>query len=260
MYFLSFIKFPGLRLAIVSDIHEDILSLRRVISKIEKAGYDQLICLGDISGFGVEFYRYQESRNAHECLSLLREKDGLIVPGNHDFYAARRIPAESDVFNYPPNWYQIEESERAELAAGKIWLHEEEDLDPGYTSEDISYLYSLPEYHVLDGGKYKLLLSHYIYPNLSGFQIGFYISASEFKAHLGFMEGLDCKVSFTGHTHFRGFYEVSGGQFRQHPYKGLRLKLFPTCIGVPPVTRHKRRRGFSMFDTETARLQAVRCW
>jgi len=260
LYFSLSNKFFGLRLAIVSDIHEDTLSLKKVISKIEKAGYDQLICLGDISGFSVDFYRYKKSRNAHDCLSLLREKDFLIVPGNHDFFAARRIPEESDIFNFPSNWYNLEKSERAELAGGKIWLHEEDDLDPLYTLEDISYLNSLPEYHVLDGGDSKLLLSHYIYPNLSGFQKEFYTTASEFKAHLGFMESQDCKVSFTGHTHFRGFYEVSGGQFRQHRYKGFNLKSFPICIGVPPVTRHKRRSGFSMFDTENARLQTIRCW
>ena len=248
-----------MRLAIISDIHEDILTLKRVIARIEKAGFDLLICLGDISGFSLPYYKYTKSRNAHDCLSLLREKDFLILSGNHDFFAARRIPKDSDIFTFPSNWYELQASERAARANGKIWLHEEHDLDPGYTDEDISYLNTLAEYHVLDGGQFRILLSHYIYPNLSGFQKGFYHTSTEFEGHFEFMEKLGCKMGFSGHTHFRGFYKVSGGQFRQHRYKRITLKSHPVCIGVPPVTRHKRRSGFCIFDTGTHILNTTRC-
>jgi Icc-related predicted phosphoesterase len=47
-----------MRLAFISDIHEDVESLRRILRKAEKRGYDQLICLGDISGFSLPFYTY----------------------------------------------------------------------------------------------------------------------------------------------------------------------------------------------------------
>lgn len=222
-------------------------------------GCDQLVCLGDISGFSVPFYKYQKIRNARECLTLLREKDCLILPGNHDFFAARRIPEESAVFDYPSDWYEMEDAKRQERADGKIWLHEEHDLDPQYTLEDISYLNSLPEYQVLDVDNYRILLSHYVFPNLSGFQKGFYTSASEFKDHFRFMQSLNCEVSFTGHAHFRGFYRVSEKEFRHYRYQGFRIKSLPLCLGVPPVTRHKRRSGFCLFDTESSRIRAVRC-
>lgn len=139
-----------MRLAIISDIHEDILSLKKIISKIEKSGYDQLICLGDISGFSVTFYKYRKTRNAHECLSLLREKNSIIIPGNHDFHAGQMIPKNSAVFDFPGNWYDLDYQQRSELGKNEIWLHEEDDLNPLYTTEDIEFLRSLPEYYILN--------------------------------------------------------------------------------------------------------------
>ncbi|OQX96978.1 MAG: hypothetical protein B6I20_13645 [Bacteroidetes bacterium 4572_117] len=40
-----------MKYAIISDIHEDIKSLVKVIGQIETIGADKLVCLGDITGF-----------------------------------------------------------------------------------------------------------------------------------------------------------------------------------------------------------------
>ena len=81
-----------MRLAIISDIHEDIDSLRKILKKAEKKGYDQLVCLGDITGYSLPYYKYDNSRNASACLSLLREKCEIVIAGNHDLHAAGRSP------------------------------------------------------------------------------------------------------------------------------------------------------------------------
>lgn len=248
-----------MRLAIISDIHEDILSLKKIIKKIEKSGYDQLICLGDISGFSVPFYKYIKTRNAHECLSLLREKDSIIVPGNHDCHAARIVPGNSEIFQFPENWYDLDYRQRLELGKNEIWLHEEDDLNPLYTPEDIEFLKSLPEFYVLNNNGLKILFSHYVYPNLSGFKKGFYSTVNEFMPHFKFMEDNDCTFSFNGHAHINGMYTVSKEHFRHYRYKKIRLKSLPACIGVPPVTKHLNRRGFCKFDMEESLLRAIRC-
>ncbi len=246
-------------LAIISDIHEDIQSLKKIIGKIERSGIDQLICLGDISGFSIPHYKYGKTRNAHECLSLLRERNSVIVPGNHDYHAAQMTPKNSEVFDFPGNWYDLDYRQRAELGKNEIWLHEEDNLDPFYTAEDIDFLKSLPETYVLNNPSVNILFSHYIYPNLFGFKKGFYSHGSEFKPHFEFMENYDCSISFTGHTHIRGIYTVAHGRFRHHRYKNLSLKRFPVCIGIPPITKHKNRRGFCKFDLENFALQTIRC-
>ncbi|MDF1571371.1 MAG: metallophosphoesterase family protein [Bacteroidales bacterium] len=105
-----------MRIAIISDIREDIESLRKVMCRIEKAGYDRLVCPGDICGFSVPYYKYQGLHNAHECLSLLREKNAVIVPGNHDYHAAGMLPQNSPAFEFPSDWYELEESRRKTLS------------------------------------------------------------------------------------------------------------------------------------------------
>lgn len=247
-----------MRIAIISDIHEDIENLRKIIGRIEKSGYDQMVCLGDISGFSHPYYKYHKTRNAHECLSLLREKCDIIVPGNHDFHAARRIPEHSAVFDFPSDWYEMDHRERVRLANGEIWLHETDDLDPLYRAGDLEFLRSLPEYHILNTPGGNILFSHYAYPNLSGLKQGFYIQEKEFRSHFDFMEQKGCNTGFTGHAHVRGFYVVTPGHFRHYRYRRYQLDTFPVCIGVHPVTSHKKRSGFCIFDTDSFQLQAIK--
>lgn len=247
-----------MRLAIISDIHEDITNLRHILGRIEQTGYDRLVCLGDISGFSIPHYRYSKTRNARDCLLLLREKEAIIIPGNHDLHAGRMIPGNSTIFDFPDDWYDLDHHQRFSLANEEIWLHEEHDLDPLYTAGDIAYLRSLPEYQVMEDNGMRILLSHYIYPNLSGFRKGFYNLPGEFREHFGFMERLRCSLSFSGHAHVRGFYLVTPGQFRHFRYRNLTIGSYPAIIGIQPVTRHRKRSGFCIFDTESRILKARR--
>lgn len=249
-----------MRIAIISDIHEDIESLRRVIRQIEKTGYDRLVCLGDISGFSVPYYNYHAARNAHACLSLLREMNTVIVPGNHDYHAARRLPQHSPAFDFPSDWYELEYNHRKALSNNTVWMHEENDLDPLYTNGDLEYLQSLPEYHVMDdAGEQGILFSHYAVPNMAGFAKGFYTGAKEFETHFAFMASLGCAISFTGHAHVSGYFITFPGSYRLYRYGRRRLNDFPVCVGIPPVTRSKNRSGFCIFDAAGPRLRVVRC-
>jgi len=228
------------------------------MAAIQRSGYDRLICLGDISGFSFPYYNFEESRDAHGCLSLLREKSAIILPGNHDFHAMKRIPRESAVFAFPSDWYDLSYEQRAGLANNEIWLHEENDLRPGYTEEDIEYLQSLPEYQVLETTGLNVLLSHYLYPNLSGVQKGFYTMAFELAAHFDFMQKHSCDLSISGHTHVRGFGLVSRKRFREYSYRKVRLRKFPLVLGIPPVTDNHKSSGFCIFDIDKLQVQAIR--
>ena len=230
-----------MRLAILSDIHEDLNRLKKVLDVIGRKGSDMSICLGDISGFSDSFYRYKSKRNAPACLDLVREKCDIIIPGNHDLHAAGMIPD-------PPA-----ENPHAH------WQHEE-DLDPGYSKEQIQFLSALPKYAVLPTGNYKILLSHYMEPNLNGYIKGFYNNGNEFRSHFRRMQELDCKLGFTGHAHARGFYLARPESLRHFGYRRLHLKDFPVIIGIPPVTRHKYRTGFCIFDTDKHLLKVFKLY
>ncbi len=246
-----------MRLGIISDIHEDYCNLQKVLKKLERKGYDHLACLGDISGFSSSHYRYHRSRNASACLNLIRDRCDTIIAGNHDLHGARRIPEHSGIFDFPPDWYDLELQRKIELTNREIWLHEE-DLDPRYSREELQFLEGLPEYHILQNGEQRILLSHYAYPNLSGFRKQFYIWGSEFQSHFRFMESHHCAIGFIGHAHPRGCFMVTPQRFRHYPYRKLKTPEEAAIIGVPPVTRHKKRSGFCIFDTHSRTIQAVK--
>ena len=63
-----------MRRAILSDIHGNLEALRAVLSDIERQGVDQIICLGDVIGYGP---------NPCQCLDVAMEFD-LTILGNHD--------------------------------------------------------------------------------------------------------------------------------------------------------------------------------
>ena len=157
-----------MRLAIITDIHEDVISLKEALRRIDRMRCDEIVCLGDISGYSVPYYNYLNSRNAHECLSLIRSYCKITILGNHDIHAAKIIPGHCDFFDFSDDWYQLSYQQRHQLANNSIWLHEENDLDPLYTNEDIAYLKTLPEYAVSDIGGTNVLFTHYVFPNISG--------------------------------------------------------------------------------------------
>lgn len=95
-----------MRYAIISDIHEDIVNLRKAFTKIKKTGVDKIVCLGDISGFSVRHYSFIDLRNASECLGLIREECDIIIAGNHELHAVGKTPGITPLFSYPGNWYE----------------------------------------------------------------------------------------------------------------------------------------------------------
>jgi predicted phosphodiesterase len=66
--------------AIISDIHANLPALTAVLEDIDKQGIEELVCLGDIVGYGAQ---------PAECLELLRSRNFYaILRGNHDAYVA----------------------------------------------------------------------------------------------------------------------------------------------------------------------------
>jgi len=62
--------------AIISDIHGNLDALQVVIDDIDQRGLDQIVCLGDIIGYGP---------NPLQCLDLVRQRCDWALMGNHDF-------------------------------------------------------------------------------------------------------------------------------------------------------------------------------
>lgn len=76
------------RYAIISDIHGNLHALERVLHEIESMGIRDIVCLGDIVGYGP---------NPRECLDLVLSMCRQTIRGNHDEAAVN--PATAASFN-----------------------------------------------------------------------------------------------------------------------------------------------------------------
>ena len=75
-------------IAIISDIHSNLEALEKSLELIQGSKVDEIICLGDIIGYGA---------NPNECLKLVRETTSHILLGNHDEAAV--YLAKTEYFN-----------------------------------------------------------------------------------------------------------------------------------------------------------------
>ena len=149
-----------MKIGIISDIHEDSRSLETAIRILEKKNCDELVCLGDIVGFDVLYYRYLSKRDAARCVALIRDNCRYVVAGNHDFFAARRIPASNGMFPFPKDWYELDFRERERLGKGKVWLFEHQELSSLLNQKEKDFLESLPEHIVVEFDRQRILFSH----------------------------------------------------------------------------------------------------
>ena len=67
-----------MRIAIVSDIHANLAAFEAVIAHARGQGYDSMVCLGDVVGYGPD---------PLECVDLVRSTCEWSLLGNHDFAA-----------------------------------------------------------------------------------------------------------------------------------------------------------------------------
>ena len=71
-----------MKYGILGDIHSNISALRAVLERLDDAGVDTLVSVGDVVGYGAA---------PSECIALLRERGAVVVKGNHDAACVNEI-------------------------------------------------------------------------------------------------------------------------------------------------------------------------
>lgn len=74
-----------MRIAVISDIHGNLLALQTVLKDIDALQPDAIWCLGDVVGYGPE---------PQACVELVRQRASLCLTGNHDRAVAGLLPLE----------------------------------------------------------------------------------------------------------------------------------------------------------------------
>lgn len=151
-----------MRYAIISDIHGNREALDTVLGEIAKQSCDEIICLGDIVGYGAE---------PGYCVDKIREICKIVVAGNHDYAALGKI--NIDYFN--PHARQA-----------TLWTRNQ------LSEDQKQYLADLPLSVVLD-------TCTVVHGSLDSPELFDYIQTS-YDAYLT-MEKLTNRICFIGHSH-----------------------------------------------------------
>jgi len=88
-----------MRIAIISDVHANLIALEVVLEVVDTLAPDVLWCLGDTVGYGPE---------PQACADLIRERAAVCLAGNHDLAVVGKIPLENfhDVAAQAAIWHR----------------------------------------------------------------------------------------------------------------------------------------------------------
>jgi predicted phosphodiesterase len=156
-----------MRIAVISDIHANLEALQKSLAVIKEHAVDEIVCLGDIVGYGA---------NPNECLTLIRQTTPHVLLGNHD-EAAVDI-SKTEYFN-----------PFARVAAE--WTHHE------LTEENTLFLQSLP---------YSIARHGLLFVHSSPFEPQewhYVLSAGDAQMNFSYFSEAVC---FVGHSHVPGLF------------------------------------------------------
>ena len=244
-----------MKFGIISDIHEDVVRLKEALAGIEKKKCDEIICLGDIIGFTYPNFGYFDTRNASECIRLVKENCRYIVAGNHDFYPVKRIPEHNAGFNYPKNWYDLDYPEKKKLAGEEVWVMEEVEFDPLISADEKEFMSSIPEWLVIESE--KLFISHYLYPDLPGMHAQYYHNFGPVKPHLDFIRSKDCSIGFSGHQHIEGARIFTENRDNTEDFGITNISDELQWVVGPCIANGKKHNGYMIFNSESRQLEIV---
>jgi len=244
-----------MRIGIISDIHEDAERLNYAVSQFEKLNCDEIICLGDVSGFDERFYSFRFSKNLNYCIDILKVNCRVILPGNHDLYQIKRLPA-NPAFPFPPDWYELSMEERKKISNGAVWLYEKETLisHPNRLAEIFTYTEN--DYFVYNTENYKILFSHSIFPDISGVMTKKPIKVKDFRLHIDLLRENNVVIGVCGHLHPNGLLRVNSKV--HHPkFSELEFDINSnTQFICPCIADGIQDNGYTIIDTINNTLQS----
>ncbi len=163
--------------AVISDIHGNLEALQGVLGRIKKLGISEIICLGDIVGYGP---------NPLECLDLIAEHCEQTVMGNHDFgvlYEPANFNLGAEQACLWTRGQLLEDSQSERRRARTTFLGS---APVKVTREQMSFVHASP----------RRPINEYIFPD------DVYSNVNKLASLFERVESF----CFVGHTHFAGVF------------------------------------------------------
>ena len=214
-----------MKYAIISDIHSNLEALSRALEEIRKRKADQIICLGDVVGYGA---------NPSESLRLVCEAASETVMGNHD-QAIEDVPLRDDF------------SDLARIAiewTASVLGQEDKKRIRDFSRVVIDRKHNVTWTH---GSAYEPAAYHYLFCRSD--------ANSSFRV-------LETDFCFFGHTHVPSLFSTQSEEGRyltEGVYqlsKGEHYLINPGSVGQPRDRNPKL--SFAFFDSDHRNLELVR--
>ncbi len=255
-----------MRIAVITDVHEDVVSLKKALRMIETEKCDYIVCLGDILGYPYMRAKYETSRSATECISLIKRNCRIVLLGNHDVFHLKKIPVSNAGFQFPENWHELSHEEIKAIGKGRIWNYSD-DYRTVLTDSETDYMNSLSEYYVKEIDNNRILFSHFVYPNFTGYISTINGGKYDLTSHFSWMQQNLCGISICGHMHIEGLgigYEPGEGLlsrlfhgFNYYSYGERKLKNKSCSVTVPALADNSQVNGFAIYDSKYNTISAV---
>lgn len=160
-----------MKYAILSDIHGNLEALQVAFASLDREGVDQVICLGDIVGYGAD---------PDACVDLIRARCEVTIQGNHDSAVVGSTSTETF-------------TRRAQLSTD--WTREQ------LTPENLEWLNTLPLNRTLD--RFLVVHSSPLDPR------EWYYVLQQSMANDAFRH-FEERLCFVGHSHVPVVFRESG--------------------------------------------------
>jgi predicted phosphodiesterase len=192
-----------MRIAIISDIHANLDALEAAFADIETQQIDEVVCLGDVVGYGP---------NPNECIALVNKRCPVTLLGNHDAAAIGKLSTQH--FNIHAK-IAIEWTSEHLSEQSRTFL---ENLPITKTLDDRTYVHATP---------YEPKMWYYI------------TSLEEAAFNFQFFGSIFC---FVGHTHIpmiivlderKELYVHQGDHIDYGDLKNSRLLINVGSVGQP---------------------------
>ena len=164
--------------AIISDIHSNLEALQAVLADIKRRKVTEIVCLGDVIGYGP---------NPGECLDLVQQHTRLCLMGNHDhavLYEPTNFNVAAERAAYWTRRVLEQEADRARRNARWEYLGS---LPIRVKDDDVLYVHASP----------RRPINEYIFPE------DVFTNPQKVAANF---ERLDTPLCFVGHTHQPGVF------------------------------------------------------
>ena len=175
-----------MKIAILSDIHSNLVALEAVLRDIRSKKVDQIFCLGDTVGYGAK---------PRECLEIIADQAEVVIKGNHEDGVCRLDQEKARVYD------QV----NPEAFEGLVYARSQME------QKHLKYMQELPEtQELLELG---ISLAHGVFSDKHLW--GYIKEKWRMKRELELVKTQFC---FLGHTHRPFVYSAREGLYSKTPY------------------------------------------